>query len=124
MTDEVADLMRSVCESVKYHNERRSRDEICAALDSAIENVREWIETFEHNEWNDPNYPEAAAIERRHERVLLWLRSIWPTSKDTAPLRCPAIAPEGHHFAGNQCGLHTGHAGEHTALVASQWTGP
>lgn len=35
--------------------------------------------------------------------------------------RCPAIAPNGHDFAGNQCGDYAGHEGPHTALVATEW---
>ena len=51
-----------------------TREEIYEALGSALDNAREWIETFDRNEWNDPNYPKAAEIERRHEKTLKWLR--------------------------------------------------
>ena len=50
-----------------------TREEIHDALSSAIDNEKEWIEKFEHNEWADPNYPEAAKQSRRNEQVLTWL---------------------------------------------------
>jgi hypothetical protein len=35
--------------------------------------------------------------------------------------RCSHVAPSGHDCAGSQCGLHAGHRGEHTALVATEF---
>ena len=61
-----------------------TREEIYEALGSALDNAREWIETFDRNEWNDPNYPKAAEIERRHEKTLKWLRDQYGAPPITA----------------------------------------
>jgi hypothetical protein len=38
--------------------------------------------------------------------------------------RCEAVAPRGRDFKGDQCGLHAGHDGPHTALIDSRFIAP
>ncbi len=59
---------------------------------------------------------------RRARRALGSVSAPRVPEETPLPDRCAFIAPEGHDFAGHQCGNYAGHRGAHTALVASHFT--
>lgn len=59
------------------------------------------------------------ALRRAHR----WFEAEWKKDIEHAkhPMRCTAVAPRGHDFAGQQCGNYAGHDGPHTVLIASEF---